>query len=106
MASLIGQRLGQYEIVGELGQGGMSTVYRARQQNINREVALKVIKAELSGQGDFLIRFDREVQTIASLSHPHIVKLFDYGQHEGMLYFVAELLTGGSLADLIAQGPI
>ncbi len=88
MSSLIGQRLGQYEITGPLGRGGMAVVYRARQLSVHREVAIKVIKAELTdeGESDLPMRFEREAELIASLSHPYILKLFDYGQQDGLIY--------------------
>src|SRR5260221_5000552 len=106
MDTLIGQRLGQYEITGLLGKGGMATVYRARQLNIQREVAIKVIKPDLAETADFVQRFKREAETIATLSHLHIVKLFDYGQQDNSTYLVMELLTGGSLGDLIRKGSL
>jgi serine/threonine protein kinase len=105
--SLIGQQLGQYQIIGVLGEGGMATVYRARQQKINREVAIKVIESKLARNADFIKRFEREAQTIATLSHPHILKLFDYGEQGNIIYLVMEILVGGSLADLIRRtGPL
>src|SRR5262245_47877245 len=106
MANLIGQRLGQYEIVSLLGRGGMATVYRARQPSMKRDVAVKVIKPDLLEMGDFVARFEREAQTIASLSHPHIIKVFEYGQQGDLVYLVMELLTGGSLAELLQPGPL
>ncbi len=106
MANLIGQRLGQYEITGLLGEGGMATVYRAQQTTIRRDVAVKVIESRLARTPEFARRFEREAQTVASLSHPFILKVFDYGQQGDLLYLVMELLTGGSLADLIARGPL
>src|SRR5258708_16823768 len=101
MSDLIGQQLGQYEVVARIGAGGMATVYRARQAKIGREVAIKVIKSDLADSADFARRFEREARTVAGLSHPHILKLFDYGEQEGMVYLVMELLNGGSLADKI-----
>ncbi len=80
MTDLIGQHLGQYEITALLGEGGMAAVYRARQASAKRDVAIKVIKPNLIDQADFLKRFEREAQTVASLSHPFIRKVFDYGQ--------------------------
>ncbi|HRE49752.1 MAG TPA: serine/threonine-protein kinase [Aggregatilineales bacterium] len=106
MADLIGQHLGNYEIISPLGQGGMATVYRARQTTMKRDVAIKVITQQHAGDTEFTKRFEREVETIASLSHAHILKVFDYGKHEGMVYLVMELLTGGSLADKISAGAI
>src|SRR5262249_52026705 len=103
MPSLIGRRIGHYEITALLGKGGMATVYRARQLNIPREVAIKIIKPDLVETKEFLHRFRREAETIASLSHPHILKLFDYGKYRDQVYLVMELLPGGSLAALIHQ---
>src|SRR5258706_6575710 len=105
MAELIGQRLGQYEITGFLGEGGMATVYRARQTSIQRDVALKVIEASLSDDEDFLKRFEREAQVIASLNHAHILKVFDYGREKGIVYLVMELLRARSFADILKKGP-
>src|SRR5262245_9006951 len=106
MANLIGQRLGQYEIVALLGKGGMATVYRARQGSIGRDVAIKVIRPDLSETAGFVKRFEREASTIASLSHPHILKVFDYGHEDELAYLVMELHSGGSLADRIKTGPL
>ncbi len=106
MSNLIGQRVSQYEITALLGKGGMAAVYRARQLNIRREVAIKVIKSDLTESPDFVMRFEREAETIASLRHPHILKLFDYGQEGEVIYLVMELVSGGSLSDLIRQGPL
>src|SRR5258708_4043661 len=101
--TLIGQRLGNYEITAKLGAGGMATVYRARQTNIKREVAVKVIKSELAESPDYIRRFEREAETIGTLDHPHILKVFDYGEHEDLIYLVMELKTGGTLDRLIRK---
>ncbi len=106
MADLIGQRLGQYEIIAKVGAGGMATVYRARQLTIKREVAIKVIRSDRVSDDGFIRRFEREAETIAALSHPHIVKLFDYGQQDDLLYVVMELLTGGDLDTLLQSGAL
>ncbi len=104
--TLIGQRLGQYEILSLLGEGGMAAVYRARQLNIKRDVAIKVMDERLARQSDFARRFEREAETIADLNHAHTLKLFDYGQQGDQVYLVMELLRGGSLSSLIRQGPL
>lgn len=104
MSSLIGQRLGQYEIIALLGKGGMATVYRATQTSMGRDVAIKVIKPDLVEVGDFVTRFEREARTVAQLSHPYILKVFDYGHEGELVYLVMELLKGGSLADQIRRG--
>ncbi len=109
MADLIGKRLGQYEIISLLGEGGMATVYRARQSlagRVQREVAIKVIESRLAQRDEFVARFEREAQTIISLSHAHILKVFDYGQQEDVIYLVMELLSGGSLAERIRRGAL
>jgi serine/threonine protein kinase len=106
MSTLIGQRLGQYEITDLLGEGGVALVYRAHQLSTSREVAVKVTRPELIQRSELAQRFEREVQTIAALSHPHILKVFDYGIHENMIYLVTEFLTGGSLDSLIERGPL
>ena len=102
MYPLIGQRLGQYKIISGLGEGGMATVYLARQSNkFNRDVAIKVIKPDVQRTNDIVKRLEREAETIAKLSHPHILKLFDFGEHRGNFYLVTEFMPGGTLADLI-----
>ncbi len=106
MANLIGQTLGQYTVVKLIGEGGMAAVYQARQESMKRDVAIKVIKTNLVEMEDFVQRFEHEAQMVASLSHAHILKVFDYGRHEDTVYLVMELLTGGSLDHLVKQGPL
>jgi len=103
---IVGQRLGQYTIIGLLGEGGMAAVYRARQDSMKRDVAIKVIKTTLIDMEDFHQRFEREAQMVAGLSHAHVLKVFDYGRQGNVLYLVMELLTGGSLASVIKKGPM
>ena len=104
--NLIGQNLGNYQITGFLGEGGMASVYRAHQAAIKRDVAIKLIKVGMGDQAQFMQRFAREAQTVAALNHPHIVKVFDYGQEGDLAYLVMELQPGGSLANLIEAGQI
>ncbi len=106
MTDLTGRTLGNYEILSLLGEGGMATVYRARQTNIQRYVAIKVIKATSGNIEQFAQRFEREVQTIAALNHPHIIKVFDYGHEGNLAYLVMEYQPGGSLADLVEKGAV
>src|SRR5258706_1858542 len=106
MSNLIGQTLGQYQITSLLGKGGMATVYRARQTSIDRDVAIKVIHPEMSNSQEFVVRFEREARTVAALSHPFILKVFDYGHEGDLVYLVMELLTGGSLVEKIRNGPL
>ena len=102
-----GVTLGQYEIVEEIGSGGMATVYRGVQQSIGREVAVKVLRKTLIAQDEtFLDRFYREVEVIANLQHPHILPVYDFGQHDGQPFIVMAYLRGGSLSDWISNGPM
>jgi eukaryotic-like serine/threonine-protein kinase len=87
-----GTRLGPYEILGEIGAGGMGTVYRARDTRLDREVAVKTVK------GANTERFEREARAISSLSHPNICTLFDVGEHEGAGYLVMEYVEGKPIA--------
>jgi eukaryotic-like serine/threonine-protein kinase len=101
-----GTRLGPYEIVGAIGEGGMGEVYRAKDTRLGREVALKVLPAAVADDQARRARFEREAQTVATLSHPNIVSLFDTGTHDGRLFVVMELLEGETLRDRLAKGPL
>jgi eukaryotic-like serine/threonine-protein kinase len=97
-----GQKLGQYEIVSPLGAGGMGEVYRARDSKLKREVAIKVLPADVATDKERLARFQREAEVLASLNHPHIAQVF--GLEDGAL--VMELVEGDDLSQRIARGPI
>src|SRR6476469_4807655 len=88
----------QYEIESEIGRGGMSVVYRARDRRLNRPVAIKVLPPELAHDAAIRTRFTREAQMAAQLTHAHIVPIYDVGEQDGVAYFVMALVTGGSLA--------
>ncbi len=100
---LSGQVLGQYELQELLGRGGMGAVYRAYQRALKRAVAVKVLPAALATDPDYIARFTREAETAASLEHPHIIPIYDYGVEGGTSYIVMRLLTGGTLADRMTQ---
>src|SRR5579859_2071951 len=89
-----------------LGEGGMASVYRAHQVSVERQVAIKVLKPTLSEREDFIRRFNREAHTVAALSHPHILKIFDFNQQDDLVYLVTEILEGGSLADVLRRRPL
>jgi serine/threonine protein kinase len=95
----------QYALEGEIGRGGMSVVYRARDLRLNRAVAIKVLPPELALDPAIRARFTREAQTAAQLAHAHIVPIYDVGEREGIAYFVMAMLTGGNLATLLAHEP-
>jgi hypothetical protein len=98
-----GRRLGQYQILQELGRGGMAVVYRAYQPSLERRVAIKVLPPELTFDRAFVERFQREARAAAHLNHPNIVTIHDVGQAEGAHFIVMELIEGPSLTDLLRQ---
>src|SRR5262249_41116325 len=95
-----------YEILGELGRGGMGVVYKARHRELNRVVALKMILAGGHASAADQQRFLSEAQAVAALQPTHIVQLYDFGQHEGLPYFTLEFVPGGSLADRLGGTPL
>ncbi|MCU0479789.1 MAG: bifunctional serine/threonine-protein kinase/formylglycine-generating enzyme family protein [Anaerolineae bacterium] len=101
--NLVGQSLGQYQLLELLGVGGMGAVFRAYQPNLQREVAIKVLTSTLATDPDYMARFTREATTSASLEHPHIVPVYDFGADKGVSYVAMRLLTGGSLEERLAQ---
>jgi Tol biopolymer transport system component len=107
---VIGARLGPYEVLAKLGEGGMGEVYRARDARLGREVALKILPDEVASDPERLVRFEREAQVLASLNHPHIAAI--YGLEAGSAgagvtrALVLELVDGETLAEVIARGPV
>ena len=95
---VIGQR---YKIISELGKGGMSDVYEARDVIFRREVALKIIKFENAKRIDNLIRFQNEARFSAAFNHPNIVKIYDYGEYNNLPYIVTEYVKGQTLRDVL-----
>jgi serine/threonine protein kinase len=99
-----GTRLGPYEILAPLGAGGMGEVYRARDDRLKRDVAIKVLPATFSSDPDRLRRFEHEAQAAGSLNHPNITAVYDIGTHDGAPYVVQELLEGETLRSELAGG--
>jgi predicted Ser/Thr protein kinase len=91
----------QLEILELLGRGGMGAVYKARQKNLNRFIALKIITLEDGADPQFADRFQREAQALAKLNHPNIVSVFDFGEAQGLFYFLMEFVDGANLRMLI-----
>lgn len=103
---LVGHQLGQYAVTAPIGKGGMATVYQATQASMKRTVAVKVLPRTLTHEEKFLERFYREVEIVARLQHPHILPVYDFGEYDGLPYIVMAYMSGGTLADLINQGPM
>jgi serine/threonine protein kinase len=106
MKDLTGTRVGQYEIVERLGGGGMAVVYRAVQQPLGREVALKALSPELFQDDGFVKRFETEAKTLAKLDHPNILPIYDFEVTEGVTFLTMPLIRGGTLRDILNRGPL
>src|SRR2546430_9080976 len=98
---LIVTTLGKYKILAPLGQGGMGQVYRAHQENLDREVAVKVLPPWYAADRNFVERFNLEARLVARLSHPNIVTIHDFSEQDGHLYIVMQLVDGGTLKQLL-----
>lgn len=103
---MIGTRLGHYEIVAKIGEGGMGEVYRAHDTQLDRDVAIKVLSKHRLDSDDAHARFEREAKAVAALSHPNILAIHGFGEHEGTAYAVTELLEGNSIQEQLQQGPL
>lgn len=104
---MIPEKIGRYVIENELGRGGMAVVYLARDPFVDRQVAVKVLPRQFTFDPQFRARFQREAQVIATLDHPAIVPVYDFGEHDQQPYIVMRYMKGGSLADkLKAKGPL
>ena len=101
-----GTRLGRYEIRAKIGEGGMGEVYRARDEKLNRDVAIKVLPATFSQETDRLRRFEQEAQAAGALNHPNILAVYDVGTHDSAPYVVSELLEGETLRERLDAGPM
>jgi serine/threonine protein kinase len=106
MALTPGTRLGPYEITAQIGAGGMGEVYLARDTNLDRHVAIKILPEAVAQDPERLARFEREAKTLASLNHPNIAIIHGLENADGVRALVMELVEGPTLADRIAQGPI
>ena len=94
---------GRYRLVELLGQGGMATIFRARDAQLDRDVAVKLLRPEFGRDPDFLARFRDEARAAASLSHPNIVAVFDFGEDESGPYIVMELIDGQDLGAILRE---
>jgi serine/threonine protein kinase len=100
-------RIGRYQIIEEIGRGGMATVYLAQDPHFDRPVAVRVLSRHMLQDSTFWACFDREAREIASLEHPAIVPVYDYGRiKDDLPFIVMRYMPGGPLCDRIAAGPI
>ncbi len=99
-----GTRLGQYEIVERIGEGGMGVVYRARDTKLARDVAIKLLHAQVANDTRRLSRFKREAQVLAALNHPHIASIYGLEEVEGVPFLVLELVEGEDLSERLRRG--
>jgi Tol biopolymer transport system component/predicted Ser/Thr protein kinase len=103
---LIGKTLAHYEIVGALGKGGMGEVYRARDTKLGREVAIKVLPREMSGDPERVARFDREARLLASLQHANVASIYSFEHEDGIQFLAMELVEGQTLEDRVREGAL
>src|SRR5215470_849898 len=103
---LAGQSVGAYRILALLGRGGMGVVYRARDERLRREVAIKVLPTSFAHDADRLRRFEQEAHITSALNHPNILTVYDIGDHEGIPFIVAELLEGEELREQLNEGAL
>ena len=103
---LIGKTVNGYEIVSQVGQGGMATVFLARQRSMNRNVALKFLPGVFVNDDTYLQRFEREVKIVSQLEHRNIVPVYDYGEFDGQPYIAMRYMPAGSVEELLAEGRI
>jgi eukaryotic-like serine/threonine-protein kinase len=101
-----GARLGPYEVIAPLGAGGMGEVYRARDTRLSREVALKVLPAELAADPGRLKRFEKEARAASALNHPNIVTIYEIGQADSISYIAMERVEGSTLRELLVSGSL
>src|SRR5262252_1626318 len=102
----VGTRFGAYEVTSSLGSGGMGEVYRARDTNLKRDVALKTLPPAVANEADRLERLQREAEVLASLNHPNIAHIYDLVRSEGTTALAMELIEGPTLEERISRGRV
>jgi ligand-binding sensor domain-containing protein/tRNA A-37 threonylcarbamoyl transferase component Bud32 len=103
MNEYTGKRLGSYQLLEQIGQGGMATIFKAYQPSMDRYVAVKILPRHFTEDETFEARFTQEAHTLARLEHPHILPVHDYGEQEGITYLVMRYVEAGTLKELIAR---
>ncbi len=103
MEDLTGKQLGSYQIVSQLGEGGMAAVYKAYQPRMDRYVALKILPRYYASDPEFVARFKQEARVIAKLEHPHILPVHDFGEEDGYTFMAMRMVDSGTLTDWILE---
>ncbi|MCK5318433.1 MAG: serine/threonine protein kinase, partial [Anaerolineales bacterium] len=106
MSFAIGENVGPYRIIEQLGQGGMATVFKAYHAALDRYVAIKVLHPAFKEEPNFLSRFQREARVVARLEHPNIVPIYDYAEHKGQPYLVMKFIEGQTLKARMNEKPL
>lgn len=106
MSFNVGEMVGPYRIIEQLGQGGMATVYKAYHASLDRYVALKALHPALNEDQTFIARFQREARVVAKLEHPNIVPIYDYAEHDRRPFLVMKFIEGETLKSRLGQGPL
>jgi serine/threonine protein kinase len=106
MSLRVGENIGPYQLLQQIGEGGMGAVFRAYHPALDRYVALKIIQPAFREDRTFIARFQREARLIAKLEHPHIVPIYDYSEYEKVAYLVMKFIEGSTFKDRLAQGPM
>ncbi|HJW09410.1 MAG TPA: protein kinase, partial [Holophagaceae bacterium] len=101
-----GTRLGTYEILAQIGAGGMGEVYRAKDTRLDRMVAVKLLPPHLQESADALVRFEREAKAVAALNHPNILAIYEFGREGAVAFAAMELLDGETLRERLRHGPL
>ena len=106
MNGLIGRTISRYHILEQIGQGGMSSVFRAVELTTNRAVAIKVLSPYLAHEASFQARFEREIKLLRQLQHPNIIPILDFGEAEGLAFIVMPYMGMGTLHERLQKGPL
>ena len=104
--SLVGRRLGRYQLFERLGQGGMGEVWRARDEQLKRDVAIKILPPEFASDRERIRRFEQEAYAVSALKHPNIVTIYEVGENSELRFIVTEVIEGQTLRDRLTQGPL
>jgi serine/threonine protein kinase len=103
---MIGEMVSHYRITEKIGAGGMGQVYKAHDERLGRDVAIKVLRQELASDPERLRRFEQEARSASALNHPNIIHIYDIGKHEATPYIAMEYVEGKTLRDMLSVGPL